>query len=262
MDFGKTILEKTNDLTEGLVSAMTSVIDFLECTYSDDLSLGCKYETDFIERYFPDTFRNLGECLNYIRFNWSDIIHSEMLEYDLLVFIQHCRVFHYTVSDFDDCICRNYDSAIGILQDCWIGRSYLVEMESWKNRASFAINYARKNFLCDGPLLGEFEGMAKRFRNYFVNVTDEQLMGFVMSNQPIPSRPKWIGGRVEATLMGLELGISCADMNRSFLFLDAAGRPRKLKYSSNPVSMSRQYYGIHSALDSLKAAIKTTKNSQ
>lgn len=259
MFVGKTILEKTNIVTGAIANAMTSVIGYLDGDVGNPgLQFGCKHEADLISMLRSDAFSYLGESLNYIRLNWNSIIQSDILKNDIVLFLRRCRDFRNTISVFDDCICRNLDDADNILDDCWIGRSYLVDFEDWRSRAMFAIEFARKNFIDNKCELGAFNGIVRNFRKYFIGVSDEEFRDFILYGKPLSSRPKWLGGRVEATLMGQELGLSCSDMNRSFLFVDSSGKPRKLKYSSDTVSMDRRYYEIHTALDSVRSAIELT----
>ncbi len=255
-------LEKTSYAAEVIAMAMASVVSYLEGHPDDSTRRDrCRFAVGTIEDGQTALFDSLYASLHEIWQDWNQIVRSDVWKHAILDFFKRCRKFYSSVGNFDDSIVMNGDEASKIFSDCWIGRSYFMRIQRWMDSAAYAMRLAEEDFVEPDSDLGAFAGMAKRFRPFFAGGSDEDLRDFVVNGIAIPSRPRWRGSRCEGTLMGMELGLECADMNQSFRFLNDAGKPRPLKYSSDIVSMDRKYYKISGVLDILKKAVEEAKIS-
>lgn len=263
MESRRSILNDTFEELRTVEAAIDSLTDFLNGSPSGASALdNCKFAVDLLQSRSSKCMRMLDQSLSFIEDYWKDIIQSEPLENEVYRFCNYCTDLYGKVWSLDDSICWHDELVVEVLEDCWLVRRLLVAMTHWINRAKFVIDFANENFCDRRSELGAFLGMARRFRSFFVGVSDEELRDLVIQGKPLSSRPIWRGERCEGTLMGKELGLSCADMNHSFVFLSDKKMPRPLKYSSDQVSNDRKFYKISAPLDLLKRARELTRISQ
>lgn len=254
---GLTILDRTSRRTEVIADAMISVISCLEPTErADSMHDGCKFDVDTIEGQAATLEAEMIQSLRFIRRNWNEIIQNEMRLQEVESFMQMFCEFENTVKAFDECFCRNESEAVKVFNDWWIGRTYLACLLDWNKRAQYISDIVNKRFKPMKPEKNRFRNIARKFQRYFVGVKDADLEGFVRWGIPLPNRPKWLGHRCEATIMGMELGRSCKEMNDAFLIVDASGNPKKLNYSQDAPRMDYRYYAIHPLCLMLKTLLK------
>ena len=260
MEIRRSILSETFEEIRTVEAAVDSLTDFLDGSPSGASALdNGKFAVDLLEHNYSKGAEMLDMSLDYIESQWKEIIQSEAMEYEVYRFCSSCRALYEKIDRLDDSVCRNDALGAAVLDDCWLARRYLVSMMHWISRAAFVLEYADENFRDRRGELGAFYGAAKACRPFFAGVSDEDLRDLVMDGKPLAGRPVWRGTRCEGTLMGQELGLSCADMNHSFLFLNEKKMPRPLKYSSDTVNNDRMFYKIAGALDFLKRAKELTK---
>lgn len=251
---GETILDYTKAEMERVAEAMSSIVAYMEPDAD-----GCrpvyqgKFQADIIEQSYDGLKNDIRESFGFIRENWNNILANDLYQHEIRECIDSCRSFRSMVENFDDCFSRNLDTAVNIFNDEWIARKYLMLVVKTRDHCHYITEYVEHNFkewhFCEDP----FAGAARRFRNYFVGVSDDSLRGLVLNKVPLPRRAKWLGDRREATIFGVTLGIKCSLMNKSFFFPNKEGMHRNLNYSSDGTSLNFNSYDIAPILDSLKS---------
>lgn len=245
MRTGDSILDRTRKTTGAVVQAMGSVMDYLSPVpgASQD-ELGCKFDVDTVEELYPELRTQLTQAMRYLRREWNEIIQNDMRMEEASSFVKMCREFQGVVTQFDNCVCEHDAAAAAVLNDWWIGRTYFVMMHDWARQNAYLTDFIENRFR---PLVlqkNPFNGAARKFRNYFSGVGDNDLEAFVRYGVPFPKRITWRGERCEAVIMGKLMGRTCAEMNHAFLILGADRMPKVLSYQRDYPKMGEQYYGI------------------
>ncbi len=117
-------------------------------------------------------------------------------------------------------------------------------MHDWARQNAYLTDFIENRFRPQVFQKNPFNGAARKFRNYFSGVCDNDLEAFVRYGVPFPKRITWRGERCEAVIMGKLMGRTCAEMNHAFLILGADRMPKVLSYQRDFPKMGEQYYGI------------------
>lgn len=255
METGETILDIAEHSMEAIADAMVSMMSFI--THESAAGIpGWRFQNDLdiIEEKYLGLQRQLNQTTRFIRMRWNSILQNDMLIDEAAEFFRQAVRFKKLASELDECIVQNEAKAFELMHGSWIAREYLVLMLEWHERNANLHNALLGLSMEMEQKQDPFYGIARKFRPYFVGVTDEQIKELVLNRRPLSDRPIWLGDRCEGTLMGQELGLEYADMNHSFLFRNRQGRPRDLKYSSDALNNDRRYYKISEVLDCVKEA--------
>lgn len=241
-----TLFAKTEEVTGAVAQAMAAVASFLESADADVERVGeCRFECGVLKGKEIELKRLLADSLAAIRYEWNRIVQNDMLLDEVCAYVENIQKFHAAAGAFDDSVCLHGIDADEILGDSWLARRYLSIAADWEKSAGAVIDFAgsrrRRISRSDDP----FSGMARRLHKFFVGVHDDELKALVLDGVSLAARPKWLQDRRQAVVFGKTLGISCRDMNRSFMFVTRDGTPRALNYSSDGPTLDYSCYEIY-----------------
>lgn len=257
------LIEHTMEIIDSVAMSMESVVSSIGKAAGLQLRrLSFTTEINNIEAHEKDTDELLKSSQMYIIEKWNSILQNDIWLSRIRAFFGKCMRFRTAVTRFDDLIysCDEYESLLG--EDCMIARRYLVIAENWYQSAKTMIDIAG----VEEPSKTD-EGrpgccIARRFRAFFVGVSDSDLKNLVVSKVPLPRRPKWLLEKRQAVIFGKMLGLTCSEMNRSFVFTGRDGRPTQLNYGHNAPSLNFNNYSIYPLIEKLKAALSLEKERQ
>lgn len=242
---------------ERVAGAMSSIVAFLEAGDSRIIpEFQGKFQVDVIEESYGELRDHLRQSYGFVMNSWNSILENELLQQELRECVLACKSFRSTVESFDECFRRNLDLALSVFSNEWIARQYLEMVLKMRDSCSYVSAFVESKF--KDPALGDdpYKGAARRFKAYFVGVSDDSLRSLIQYKIPFSHRAKWLGDRREATIFGQTLGLKCSLMNKSFLFCGRDGMPRDLNYSSDGTNLNFNSYDIAPILESLTAAVK------
>ncbi len=253
---GEAILDYTKAEMERVAEAMSSIMAFMEADADGGRpEYQGKFQADIIEQSYVGLRDGMRVSYDVIRDRWNDILVNDLYQHDIRVCVDSFKSFREEVEAFDDSFCRNLDFAVTIFDDEWIARKYLEMVASTRDQCRYLTDFVEHNFIERHFGNDPFAGAARRFRNYFVGVSDDGLRKLVKEHIPLSRRTKWLGDRREATVFGQTLGLKCSLMNKSFFFPGKNGMPRDLNYSSDGTDLNFSSYDIAPILESLKPVI-------
>ena len=254
MENGIEVLERVERLAAAIGESMAAVSVFLCHEERREELLGsCRFEAGVIMGRENELKTSLKGAAQWTLMNWNGIIQNDMLLERIGSYIRQLQDFDSKVHDFDDAVCRFEDAAADVFDDTWIARRYLVIMCDWKKENEAVIGFTDGHTGVQRHLDDAFAVCARRLRKIFAGVSPEDLKRFVTNGVPLATRPKWLADRVSATVFGQTLGISCRDMNQSFLFVNKEGMPSRLNYSQDKPTLDFSCYPIHRLALELKA---------
>lgn len=249
MDNISTLFAKIREVTAAVADAMATVTSLIGTADTDIERVGeCRYEAGVLKGKELELRKLLSDSLDAVRQEWNQIVQNDMLLDEVTAYVETVQQFHGTAWEFDEFVCQHGIDTDEILGDSWLARRYLSMTAEWEKNAEAVIDFIgsrRKRIIqMDDP----FTGLARRLHKFFVGVHDDELKALVTDGVSLASRPKWLQDRRQAVVFGKTLGISCRDMNRSFLFLGLNGTPRPLNYSSDGPTLDYNCYEIYTLI--------------
>lgn len=249
MDNRSALFARTEKLAAAVAEAMATVSSFIE-TGEDDIEAAgrCRFEAGVLKDSEKQLSLLLADCLTAVREEWNTIVQNDMLKDEVNVLTDSVRSFHSAAYAFDEAVCMHGIEADAVLGDSWLARRYLAMAADWEKEAAAVIDFTDFRRKHETELDGPFYGLARRLHKFFVGVQDDELKALVLNGVSLATRPRWLQDRRQAVVMGRTLGISCRDMNRSFLFLNRQGEPSPLNYSSDGPTLDYSCYEIYSII--------------
>ena len=256
-------LAELEDLATVIAGSMAVATQVVGCSFDDSAAVGrLRDEVHLIighERRFKQLMTDL---LSRFILEWNDIIQNDMRIGQIKKYLSVCCHFRKKVNEFDECITGCGNDMDYLVGDNWFARRYYVMMDDWRNSASTMIEYAEKDFMVEPHLADPFDVAVRRLRRFFKGVSADSLREFVMNGVSLKDKPKWLSDKRQAVIMGTMLGISCRDMNNSFLFTGKDGQPMRLNYTSNQPHLDISSYEIYPVIKALKEAVVKIKKQQ
>lgn len=255
MENGIEVLENAETLAAGIGESMDAVSGFLsDVERRDELHGGCRFEAGVITGMENDLREALKRAARWLQMNWNSIIQNDMLLERTARFVGCVRDFDSKVHVFDDAVCRFEDDAVELFDDTWIARRYLVMICDCRKDIAPIADFCTKHTGVGRHLDDAMALCVHRLRKVFTGVTAGDLRRFVTDGVSLAARPKWLADRVSGTVFGQTLGISCRDMNLSFLFVNKEGMPSRLNYSQDKPTLDFNCYPIYRLAMELKEA--------
>lgn len=235
----------TKRLIGAIVDTMAAVSRFLEDSEDNERENPvCKVKCDYLRANEEQLKKLLMDSLWAVKHQWNEIAGNPMLLEDLKAYIGCCRDFLKQTWEFDDLVQRHWFEADALFGRNDIGRRYLQDMLVWEDEAKAIIGFIESKPRVGVRLDDVFEKAALKLRPYFEDVTGAALQNFVMNGVSLAGRPRWIGDKNQAVVMGMMLGKSCKEMNDSFLFTRTNGTPIPLNYSQHGPRLELDQYEI------------------
>lgn len=246
-------MKTIRNMTAAVADAMAAVSLFVGRGADENVTLGgCRFERDIIRDSYGPLKEQFCELLDLIRVDWNTIILNDMMMDELKVFLESCNRFHTVSSEFEE-MAEAHDLEIeDLFGEDWRPIEYLILICNWEKEADAIYAYFRKNCGLGIRLDDPFRGIAMRLRRFFTGVTDDDIREFVMNGVSMASRPKWIGDKNQAVVMGMMLGKSCKEMNDSFRFTLLDGSPVKLHYKRHGPRLELNQYEIYGIIKPLQ----------
>ena len=246
---------KIRNMTAAVADAMAAVSLFVGHQEDDEEILGgCRFERDIIRDSYPTLKGMFYEVFDLIREDWNTIIGNDLLLDELKTMLEACNRFHSVASEFEE-MAEAHDAEIeDLFGEDWRPIEYLILINYWEKEASAIYSYCRRNCGLVVRLDDPFRGIAFRLRRFFNGVTDDDIREFVMNGVSLAGRPRWIGDKNQAVIMGKMLGKSCKEMNDSFLFTRKNGTPEKLHYTQHGPRLEFDQYEIYGIIKLLQDA--------
>jgi len=257
------LIEKTLGIIDSVAQSMESVIQNISDAGENARGrLSFSAEISNLEELEEETEELLATSQLYTIEKWNGILQNEIWLSRIREYFRRCLKFREVAARFDDAVYSDEKFEEQLGEDNTIVRRYLVLIERWHRSAKRMIEIAGLGE--DGEQSEEQQscGIARRFRAFFVGVSDTDLKNLVVSRIPLPGRPKWLREKRQAVVFGKMLGLTCADMNRSFLFTGRDGKPTPLNYGHNAPTLSFSNYTIHPLIERLKAVLNMEKKRQ
>ena len=256
-------LAELEDLATVIAESMAVATQVVGCSVDDTAAVGrLRDEVHLIighERRFKQLMTDL---LSRFILEWNDIIQNDMRIAQIRGYLSACLKFRKKVNEFDECITGCDNDLDYLVGDNWFARRYYVMMDDWRNSASTMIEYAEKDFMVEPHLADPFDVAVRRLRRFFKGVSAAGFRDFVMNGVCLKDRPRWLSDKRQAVIMGTMLGISCRDMNNSYLFIGKDGQPMRLNYTSNQPHLDISSYEIYPVIKALKEAVLKIKKQQ
>ena len=249
-------------LTSAVADAMAEVTTVIrrDGIESEDAGM-LRHLVEFVVEHTDGIRRQFMTALDSILVGWNEIIQNDMLQGKVREYLTLGTEFLTKADAFDVAVadCRHDLSAL--VGESWFARELLTVMCDWKRRAEPVLEYMTKNGGFEPRLADPFETAVRKLRKYFTGVGAEAFRGLVMNGVSLGGRPRWIRDRREGVIFGEMLGISCREMNLSFVFTNRDGTERPLKYSSDRPTLDYRCYDIYPILKELKDGIGVENKS-
>ncbi len=241
------------NMTAAVADAMAAVSLFVKHGEDESTTLGgCRFERDIIHDSYGPLKDLYSEALDVIREDWNIIIQNDLMMEELKVFLEACNRFHTVSREFEE-LAEAHDAEIeDLFGEDWRPIEYLILICSWEKEADAIYMYCRRNCGLGIRLDDPYRGIALRLRRFFTGATDEDIREFVMNGVSLAGRPRWIGDKNQAVVMGMMLGKSCKEMNDSFRFTLTDGNPVKLHYKRHGPRLDLDQYEIYGIIKSLQ----------
>ena len=246
---------KIRNMTAAVADAMAAVSLFVKREADDEETLGgCRFERDIIRDNYPTLKEMFYEVFDLIREDWNTIIGNDLLLNELKLMLEACNRFHTVAGEFEE-MAEAHDGEIeDLFGEDWRPIEYLLLICYWEKEANAIYTYCRRNCGLGIRLDDPFRGIALRLRKFFNGVTDDDIREFVMNGVSLAGRPRWIGDKNQAVVMGKMLGKSCKEMNESFMFTRKDGTPEKLHYLQHGPRLEFDQYEIYGIIKLLQDA--------
>lgn len=239
------LMKTIRNMTAAVADAMAAVSLFVGRGADENEPLGgCRFERDIIRDSYRPLKQNYFELLDNIREDWNTIVQNDLLLDELKVFLEACNRFHTVASEFEETAEAHDGEIEDLFGEDWRPIEYLILICSWEREANAIYKYCRRNCGLGIRLDDPFRGIALRLRRFFTGISDDDIREFVMNGVSLAGRPKWIGDKNQAVVMGMMLGKSCKEMNDSFVFTRTNGTPIPLNYSQHGPRLELDQYEI------------------
>lgn len=249
-------LTEIDTLTSAVANAMAEVSSFLgreEIDYEDNFDV--QHEARFIIEHREPLRKKLTETLDIITNGWNDIIQNDLLKAQVNEYLKMGMDFTDKVDKFDLTVCNTEHDVFALVGDSWFARQLLVVMYDWKKSVKFLTEFMQRAGVFEPRLVDPFETAVRKLRPFFTGVGANALKALVLDGVSLAEKQRWIRDRRQAVIFMKMLGISCRDMNRSFLFTSRDGKDRQLKESSDRPDLDYSCYEIYPILLELKEAM-------
>ena len=249
-------LTELDTLTSAVADAMAEVclfvgreeIDYEKSDYARRL-------VSFIVERTAAVREKLTEMLDVITNGWNDVIQNDLLKAQVNEYLKLGERFAEKADRLDVAVCDTPHDVFAMVGESWFARQLLQVMYDWKKRARPLMEFMQREGVFEPRLVDPFETAVRKLRRYFTGVGADALRELVMNGVSLAGRPRWTGDRRQAVIFMKMLGISCRNMNRSFLFTSRDGTDRQLKESSDGPDLDYSCYDIYPILLELKEAV-------
>ena len=251
---------KIRNMTAAVADAMAAVALFVGRGADDEGPLGqCSFERSVIVDSYRPLKTMLYEVLDLIREDWNTITQNELMLDELKMMLESCNRYHAMARKFHEAAVAHDCEMEDLFGEDFRAIEYLILICDWENEARAIYAYMEKNCRLDVRLEDPFRDVAWRLRHFFNGVTDDDIREFVMNGVSLAARPRWIGDKNQAVVMGRMLGKTCKEMNDSFVFMKEDRTPIQLHYTQHGPRLDLNQYEIYGIIKPLADSGKDKK---
>lgn len=249
------LMMRVRNMTAAVADAMAAVSLYVgRGTDGEEPVGGCQFERDVIRDSYQPLKDMLIELLDLIREQWNTIVQNDLMLDELKMMLEVLNRFHTLARQFNETAAAHDEEIEDLFGEDFRPIEYFILICKWEKEARAVYEYMEKNCRLGVRLDDPFRGVAFRLRHFFTGVTDEEIREFVMNGVSLAGKPRWIGDKNQAVVMGKMLGKSCKEMNDSFMFTKDDRTPILLHYTQHGPRLDLNQYEIYGIIKPLQDA--------